>query len=61
MSIYGEAVWVSGSPSLRNLSTPLVNKLARYTTISGWEYIQTLDEPACIDTAVELLHSYLET
>ncbi|MEL6463017.1 MAG: alpha/beta hydrolase [Cyanobacteria bacterium J06621_15] len=61
MSIYGEAVWVSGSPSLRGLSTPLVNNLAKYTNISGWEYIQTMDEPACIDTAVELLHSYLKT
>ncbi len=61
MSMYGEAIWVSGSPSLRGLSTPLVNKLINYTNISGWEYIQTLDEPACIDTAVELLHSYLQT
>ena len=61
MSIYGEAIWVSGSPSLRGLSTPLVNKLVKYTNISGWEYIQTIDEPACIDTAVELLHSYLQT
>ncbi len=61
MSIYGEAIWVSGSPSLRGLSTPLVNKLINYTNISGWEYIQTMDEPACMDTAVELLHHYLKT
>ncbi|MEM1393501.1 MAG: alpha/beta hydrolase [Cyanobacteria bacterium P01_H01_bin.150] len=61
MSNYGEAIWVSGSPSLRGLSTPLINKLAEYTNISGWEYIQSIDEPACMDTAVELLHSYLKT
>ncbi len=61
MSIYGEAIWVSGSPSLKNFSTPLINKLAKYTKISVWEYIQSVDEPACIDTAVELLHSYLKT
>ena len=61
MSIYSEAIWVSASPSLRGFSTPLVHKLINYTKISGWEYIQSLDEPACMDTAVELLHSYLKT
>ncbi len=61
MSIYGEAIWVSGSPSLINLSTPLIKKLAKHTNISVWEYIQTVDEAACMDTAVELLHSYLKT
>ncbi|MGD1909797.1 MAG: alpha/beta fold hydrolase [Rivularia sp. (in: cyanobacteria)] len=61
MSISCDAIWVSGSPSLRSLSTPLINKLIKYTNISGWEYIQSIDEPACIDTAVALLHSYLIT
>ena len=28
MSIYGEAIWVSGSPSLMNLSTPLIKKIS---------------------------------
>ena len=44
MSIYGEAIWVSGSPSLRGLSTPLINKLVKHTNISGWEYIQSVNE-----------------
>ena len=61
MSISCDAVWVSASPSLRCLSNPLINKLARYTNIFGWEYIQSIDEPAYMDTAVELLHSYLKT
>lgn len=61
MSIYGDAVWVSGSPSLRCLSSPLIHKLIKYVNISGWEYLQLLDDSACIDTAVTLLHSYLVT
>ena len=61
MSIYGDVVWVSASPSLRFLSTPLINKLIKYTNIFGWEYVQSMDEPACIDTAVELLHNYIKT
>ena len=56
-----DVVWVSGSPSLRCLSTPLIEKLLKYTNISGWEYVQLLDDSACIDTAVQLLHSYLKT
>lgn len=61
MSIYGDAIWVNGSPSLRCLSTPLIHELIKYTNIAGWEYVQLIDEPACIDTAVRLLYSYLET
>lgn len=61
MSISCDAVWVSGSPSLRCLSTPLINKLIESTNIFGWEYIQSIDESACMDTAIELLHSYLKT
>ncbi len=61
MSISYDALWVSGSPSLRCLSMPLIKKLLRYTNISGWEYIQSIDEPACMDTAVKFLHCYLKT
>ncbi len=61
MSIHGDVIWVSGSPSLRCLSTPLIQELIKYTNISGWEYIQSMDEPASMDVAVELLHSYLKT
>ena len=61
MSISCDAMWVSGSPSLRCLSMPIIKKLLRYTNVSGWEYVQAVDEPACIDTAVELLHDYLTT
>lgn len=60
MSMYGDAIWVSGSPSLRCLSTPLIHELRKHINISGWEYIQSLDEPASMDTAVELLHIYLK-
>ena len=56
-----DVLWVSGSPSLRCFSMPLIKRLSRYKNIAGWEYFQTLDEPGCIDTAVELLHSYLKT
>lgn len=61
MSISCDAVWVSGSPYLRCLSMPLIKKLLRHTNISGWEYIQSMDEPACMDTAVKFLHRYLKS
>ncbi|MDJ0620226.1 MAG: alpha/beta hydrolase [Calothrix sp. MO_192.B10] len=61
MSMYGDIVWVSGSPYLRCLHIPLLKKLFRNTNVSVWEYIQSLDESACMDTAIELLHSYLKT
>ena len=60
MSIYGDIVWASGSPYLRCLHMPLLKKLFRHTNVSVWEYVQSLDESACMDTAVELLHSYLK-
>ena len=56
-----DVLWVSGSPSLRCFSMPLIKRLSRHKDIAGWEYFQTLDEPGCMDTAVELLHSYLKT
>ena len=60
MSMYSDIVWASGSPYLRCLHMPLLKKLFRHTNVSVWEYIQSLDESACIETAVELLHSYLQ-
>ncbi|MEM7554246.1 MAG: alpha/beta hydrolase [Cyanobacteria bacterium P01_A01_bin.84] len=61
MSISCDALWVSGSPSLRCLSMPLIQKLLKHTNISGWEYIQLIDEAASMETAVNLLHNYLKT
>lgn len=61
MSISCDALWVSGSPSLRSLSMPLIKKLLRHTNISGWEYVQSMDEPACMDTAIQFLSCYLKT
>ncbi|NRB09098.1 MAG: alpha/beta hydrolase [Richelia sp.] len=60
MSMYGDIVWVSGSPFLRCLHMPLLKKLFRSANVSVWEYIQSLDESACMETAVELLHSYIK-
>lgn len=60
MSIYGDIIWASGSTFLRCLHMPLLKELLRYTNVSVWEYIQYFDESACIDTAVELLHSHLK-
>lgn len=56
-----DVLWVSSSPSLRTFSMPLIKRLSRHTKIAGWDYFQSLDEPACMDTAVELLHKYLKT
>ena len=56
-----DVLWVSGSPSLRCFSMPLIKRISKHIDIAGWEYFQSLDEPGCMNTAVELLYSYLKT
>ena len=52
-------IWVSASPSLRQLHRRLLNNLAKTVEIELWEYYQTPDEGSSIDTAVKLLREYL--
>lgn len=56
-----EALWISISPSLGIFDQPLQLALSRYTSVSKWQYVQTLDESCEIQTAVELLEDYLST
>jgi len=56
-----EALWISISPSLGIFDQPLQLALSRYTSVSKWQYAQTLDESCEIQTAVELLEEYLST
>lgn len=55
-----DALWVSGSPSLKCLAMPLLIHLNQYKSIAHWDYIQTADEPASIDVAVNLLYKFVK-
>ena len=55
-----DALWLTVSPSLKQLDHRLLNELSQQVSIAQWEYSQTLDEPSCLDTAITLLHDYLK-
>ncbi|MBF2063620.1 MAG: alpha/beta hydrolase [Calothrix sp. C42_A2020_038] len=61
MSANFNALWVSGSPSLKCLNMPVLVYLNQFKSIARWEYFQTIDEPASIEIAVNLLHQFLKT
>ncbi|MGI0484074.1 alpha/beta fold hydrolase [Pantanalinema rosaneae CENA516] len=54
-----DALWLNVSLPLQGFDRPLLKHLAQHTAIAQWEYTQTLDEPTSLDTALELLHDYL--
>ncbi|NJL85158.1 MAG: alpha/beta hydrolase [Leptolyngbyaceae cyanobacterium SM1_1_3] len=54
------ALWLSVSPSLRRFDQRLIHQLTRQAAVRCWEYLQTEDEPCCLDVAVTLLHDYLK-
>jgi pimeloyl-ACP methyl ester carboxylesterase len=60
MSDCPTALWVSVSPALSRFNRPLLNTLARRTPIAEWQYLQNIDEPTCLETALVLLHDYLK-
>ncbi|MCU0523263.1 MAG: alpha/beta hydrolase [Elainella sp. Prado103] len=55
-----QAIWINVSPSFKFLSQPLLHYLSHHTTIACWDYHQTPDEPCSLDTAINLLHDYLQ-
>lgn len=59
MNHQSKFLWISASPSLRQLHRRLLNNLAKIAEIELWEYYQTLDEGSSIDEAVKLLREYL--
>ena len=59
MNHQSKFIWISGSPSLKQLHRRLLNNLSKIVEIEFWEYYQTLDEGSSIDGAVKLLREYL--
>ncbi|NEP18480.1 MAG: alpha/beta hydrolase [Leptolyngbya sp. SIO4C1] len=53
------ALWLTVSPHLKKFDQRLLCQLTRAAAIRRWEYIQTPDEPCCLETPVELLHDYI--
>lgn len=54
-------LWLNLSPSLRCLNRPLLQALLRRGSLAQWDYHQTLDEPASLEVALELLDDYLQS
>jgi pimeloyl-ACP methyl ester carboxylesterase len=59
MNHQSKIIWISASPSLKQLHLRLLNSLSKTVEIEFWEYHQSLDEGSSIDVAVKLLHKYL--
>ncbi|MEO0456119.1 MAG: alpha/beta hydrolase [Cyanobacteria bacterium P01_A01_bin.114] len=53
------ALWLTVSPHLKKFDQRLLCQLAKYGSIRRWEYHQTLDEPCCLETPVNMLHDYI--
>ncbi|MCU0542417.1 MAG: alpha/beta hydrolase [Oscillatoriaceae cyanobacterium Prado104] len=55
-----DVLWLSASPSLQFFDRPILRYLSQSVPLHLWEYQQTQDEGCCLDSAVELLHEYLQ-
>ena len=60
MSKSPDVLWLNVSPSLQEFDRPLLQNLSKQVSISRWEYSQTQDEPTSVETALALLHDYLQ-
>jgi pimeloyl-ACP methyl ester carboxylesterase len=54
-----EVLWLNVSPALQRFDRPLLQALAQTHAVTRWDYSQDLDEPNCLEAALELLHGYL--
>lgn len=59
MSYFPSALWLTVSPNLKRFDQRLLCRLSKRVSIARWEYIQTADEPCCLEVAISLLHEYL--
>lgn len=53
-------LWLNLGSHLRCLHRPLLRELSHRLTVSQWDYQQSLDEPACLEIPLVLLHDYLK-
>lgn len=61
MSDTPQVLWLNVSPSLQRFDQPLLKYLSSNISIAQWEYYQTQDEACSLNTAIRLLHDYLQT
>lgn len=54
-----DVLWLSVSPHLKCFDQRLLSTLVKAGPIRRWEYIQTVDEPCCIEAVVETLHEHI--
>ncbi|NER84699.1 MAG: alpha/beta hydrolase [Leptolyngbya sp. SIO1D8] len=60
MSDTPDGLWLCTNPQLRRFDQQLFKRLNQQADIRCWSYVQTADEPCCFETAVALLHDYLQ-
>ena len=60
MSDVPDGLWLCANPQLQHLDQRLLQRLNQQTDVRCWSYLQTADEPCDFETAVELLHDYLQ-
>lgn len=60
MSRSPDVLCLNVSPALQVFDRPLLQHLAKHSTIAQWEYYQTPDEPSSFEVALVLLHNYLK-
>ena len=59
MSQLPYALWLTVSPYLKKFDQRLLCHLSKRISVSRWEYMQSVDEPCCLENAISLLHEYL--
>ncbi|MEL6470864.1 MAG: alpha/beta hydrolase [Cyanobacteria bacterium J06623_4] len=53
-------LWISVSPYLKCFDRRLLARLAKEAPVRLWEYAQTIDEPCCVESIIDALHSHVE-
>ncbi|MEM7062673.1 MAG: alpha/beta hydrolase [Cyanobacteria bacterium P01_B01_bin.77] len=61
MSQLPSVLWLTVSPYLKRFDQRLLCDLSKRLSVSRWEYLQTVDEPCCLEVAIGLLHDYLSS
>lgn len=54
-------LWLNLGSHLCCLHRPLLRELAHWMSVAQWDYRQGLDEPACLELPLALLHDYLKS
>ncbi|WP_299414513.1 alpha/beta hydrolase [Acaryochloris sp. IP29b_bin.148] len=55
-----DALWLCVNPRLKRLDWNLCQHLKQHANVKFWSYHQTADEPCSIQTALSLLHHYIQ-